>query len=97
MTQTLHSLKPNDILFTKDGRKSGNLTVIELTYSPPITTPIVVAISDYGNIIRFTYNLETLRKQFYLKTGKTTPTHKYHDYILDHPEYLIWPIHTSMP
>lgn len=92
MTQSLHSLKPNDILFTKDGRKSGNLTVIELKlifdrYGDDIHQ--VVAISDYGNIVRFTYNLETLRKQFYLKTGATTPTHKYHDYKLNYPEYSI--------
>ena len=92
MTQTLHSLKPNDILFTKDGRKSGNLTIIEIIPNYHSYTGIinlVVAISDYGNIIRFTYNLETLRKQFYLKTGKTTPTHKYHDYKLNYPEYSI--------
>lgn len=92
MTQSLHSLKPNDILFTKDGRKSGNLTVIELKlifdrYGDDIYQ--VVVISDYGNIVRFTYNLETLRKQFYLKTGTTDTTHKYHNYKLNYPEYSI--------
>ena len=92
MTQTIHSLKPNDILFTKDGRKSGNLTIIEVIpnyHSYTAIINLVVAISDYGNIIRFAYNLETLRKQFYLKTGRTTPTHKYHDYKLNYPEYSI--------
>ena len=92
MTQIIHSLKPNDILFTKDGRKSGNLTIIEVIpnyHSYAGITDLVVAISDYGNIVRFTYNLETLRKQFYLKTGTATPTHKYHDYKLNYPEYSI--------
>ena len=93
MTQDLYHLKPNDILYTKDGRKSGNLTVIEIKRDHHIRDDFVidmlVAISDYGNIVKCIYSPDTLRKQFYLKTGKTTPTHKYHDYKLNYPEYSI--------
>lgn len=88
MTQTLHSLKPNDILYTKDGRKSGNLVIIEIL-DPELMLPTVVAISDYGNIVKFVPNVRNLSKQFYVNTGTTTPTHKYHDYKLNYPEYSI--------
>jgi hypothetical protein len=88
MTQTLHSLKPNDILFTKDGRKSGNLTIIEILTSNA-TTPIAVAISDYGNIVKFVPSPSKLLKQFYLYTGTAGSTHKYHNYKLNYPEYSI--------
>ena len=92
MTQTLHSLKPNDILFTKDGRKSGNLTIIEVIPNYHSYTGIinlVVAISDYGNIVKFIINMPRLAKQFYLDTGTADPTHKYHNYKLNYPEYSI--------
>ena len=89
---TLSSLKPNDILYTKDGRKSGNLCVIEVinhVLLSGITVPLVVAISDYGNIVKFNYIPERLSKQFYTNTGTADSTHKYHNYKLTHPEYSI--------
>lgn len=88
MNQTLHSLKPNDILYTKDGRKSGNLVIIEILHSGS-ASPIAVAISDYGNIVKFIINMPRLAKQFYLDTGTADPTHKYHNYKLNYPEYSI--------
>ena len=88
MNQTLHSLKPNDILFTKDGRRSGNLTIIEILTSNA-TTPIAVAISDYGNIVKFIPSVRSLAKQFYLNTGTAGSTHKYHNYKLNYPGYSI--------
>ncbi len=90
---TLSSLKPNDILYTKDGRKSGNLCVIEVieSFQLPIggTIPLVVAISDYGNIVKFYYMPSKLAKQFYTDTGTADSTHKYHNYKLNYPEYSI--------
>ena len=88
MNQTLHSLKPNDILYTKDGRRSGNLTIIEIL-DPDAFVPTVVAISDYGNIVKFMPSVRSLTKQFYLDTGTADSTHKYHNYKLNYPEYSI--------
>ena len=89
---TLFSLKPNDILYTKDGRKSGNLCVIEVIDQVlPSTTiiPLVVAISDYGNIVKFLHSPAELSKQFYTNTGTADSTHKYYNYKLNYPEYSI--------
>lgn len=90
---SLSNLQPGDILYTKDGRKSGNLTVIEVKRDHPLrgdfVIDLLVAISDYGNIVKAIYSPDSLAKQFYVATGKTTPTHKYHDYLANHPEYFI--------
>jgi hypothetical protein len=89
---TLSSLKPNDILYTKDGRKSGNLCVIEVIDNyqlPSGIYPLIIAISDYGNIVKFLHSPAELAKQFYTNTGTTDSTHKYHNYKLNYPEYSI--------
>ena len=92
--------KLNDILYTKDGRKSGNLTIIAIEpYICPeplgiilaqkgtdIPTQQYVAISDYGNVIRFT----RINPEQYFKTvGHATEGHKYHNYYENHPEELL--------
>lgn len=83
----------NDILYTKDGRKSGNLVVIDkypTNPNPKIFNLVATRyqlISDYGNIIE-SYLLN-YKKQFYAKTGKATESHKYYNYKLNHPELFL--------
>lgn len=84
----MNKYKINDILYTKNGKLCGNLTIIDIQHTDTENV-IYTCISDYGNIINTTLNGPSFSKQFYLKTGKTTPTHKYHDYKLNYPEYSI--------
>lgn len=89
---TLSSLKPNDIVYTKDGRKSGNLCIIEvIDHVLPSGTivPLVVAISDYGNIVKFHHMPDKLSKRFFTITGTADSTHKFYNYKLNYPEYSI--------
>ena len=89
----------NDILYTRDGRKCGNLVVIavdpafEFTHTPhSILGPTlrITCISDYGNVINLYPNLsKTFSKQFYKTLGKADSTHKHHNYYLNHPEALL--------
>ena len=74
----------NDILYTKDGRKCGNLCVIAVDPAK------VTCISDYGNIVSFyPSSPKSFPKQFYKTLGKAGSTHKHHNYYLNHPEALI--------
>lgn len=91
------TLKPNDILYTRDGRKSGNIIVIDVIDCEyhiggdpdcSISYQILWGISDYGNQVRWRIG-PNLWKQFYKTLGHATPTHKYYDYKLNHPEELI--------
>jgi len=78
--------KINDIIYTKDGRKSGNLTVIDET------DKTYLVISDYGNILPISKSkigTETYLKQFFATTGYAEESHKYHNYKEYHPEMFI--------
>jgi len=76
------SIEVNDILFTKDGRKTGNLTVID------VLDTYYVCISDYGNKLTILKS-ESLTKHFYSKLGKADSTHKYYNYKENHPEEFV--------
>lgn len=92
--------KINDIIYTKDGRRSGNLTVIAIhPYVCPeplafilaeenldIPTIQYEAISDYGNVVRFT-RINT--KHFFTKPGHANEAHKYYNYYENYPEELL--------
>ena len=89
----------NDILYTRDGRKCGNLCIIAV--DPTFTFPnspqdllgptlCITCISDYGNVINLYPTLsKSFSKQFYKTLGKADSTHKHHDYYLNHPEVLL--------
>ncbi len=88
----------NDILYTKDGRKSGNLVIIDkyegdldvpgATYEPStIKITFYKAISDYGNIITITD--ASPMANFFKEVGYATDTHKYHNYKLKNPDQFI--------
>ena len=86
----------NDIIYTRDGRKSGNLVVIAVDEAYDTQTNLygkvlrLTAISDYGNIIHLFPELsKNFSKQFFKTLGKATPTHKHYDYYLNHPEALL--------
>lgn len=98
-------LEVGHILYTKDGRKSGNLTVVWIGEQNALVrktengevianidiTPIWV-ISDYGNLVKtkmYTLKNAIETKQFYATYGKTTDTHKYHNYKENYPEEFI--------
>lgn len=83
-------LQVNDILYTKDGRKSGNLLVISVSTKlyKGKESYFYEFISDYGNKISG-FLSDKMSKQFYVKPGKATPTHKYYNYKENHPEEYI--------
>lgn len=89
--------KINDILYTKDGRKSGNLTIVDinpnyflgrpgLPKSGPFT--YVTAMSDYGNKVNFISEINSF-DYFFATRGKATKGHKYYNYKETHPEEFI--------
>lgn len=82
----------NTIFYTKDGRKSGNLTVIH-SYDAPLyeerTYRKYICMSDYGNLVKVSGIHLGNPKQFYKTTGIATSTHKYYNYIESHPEILL--------
>lgn len=84
------NLQVNDILYTKDGRKSGNLTVISVTTKQRNGKDSLFYefISDYGTIIRGFLH-PSFGKQFFKTIGKATPTHKYYNYKHNYPEKFI--------
>lgn len=93
-------IQVNSILYTKDGRKSGNLTCIhikKLLSNLPIPEEERILVyeywfmSDYGDLIKvFNFRFEMYRaKQFYSKLGIANESHKYYNYIESHPELLI--------
>jgi len=91
----------NDIIYTKDGRRSGNLTVVDrypsgfsnersLKYSKPLEEKFpytYVVISDYGNLSKAKYGFAS--DQFFVVPGKARSTHKYYNYKEKHPEEFI--------
>lgn len=86
----------NDILYTRDGRKSGNLTIIAVDEAYDTKTHLygsvlrLTAISDYGNIIHLYPDISTtFHKQYFKTLGKANSTHKYYNYYLNHPEALL--------
>jgi len=77
----------NDILYTKDGRKSGNLILID-KYMYNTTLQVLVFMSDYGNKVKTTES--ALRRNRFIKTpGKAIESHKYYNYKQNHPEEFI--------
>lgn len=82
------NLQINDILYTKDGRKSGNLTLVDI-YTSHGVLEIYVFMSDYGNIIRTTLNALENSKYFFKIPGHATEDHKYFNYKQTHPEEFI--------
>lgn len=89
------NLQINDILYTKDGRKSGNLTIIDIVQvqfwidvETP-TYPKYICMTDYGNRIETYLASPAIKKQFYTKPGKATEGHKYFNYKQSHPEEFI--------
>ncbi len=81
-------LQINDILYTKDGRKSGNLTVVDI-YISHETLQVYVLMSDYGNIIRTTLSAFKNIKYFFKTIGHATKGHKYFNHKQNHPELFI--------
>ena len=83
-------LQVNDILYTKDGRKSGNLTVISVTTKQRKGEDKLYYefISDYGTIVSGFLH-PSFDKQFFKTIGKATPTHKYYNYKHNYPEKFI--------
>ena len=83
-------LKINDILYTKDGRRSGNLCVIDvktnlntaLMYSEAYT-----CLSDYGNRVIISSSSEL--EGFFKSIGKAKDGHKYYNYKMRFPEEFI--------
>ena len=93
MKQTLDNLKVNDILYTKDGRKSGNCVVVDIDLDYvfrrdefELGYPIIQVVSDYGNLVTWHLNVKSLSKQFYKHTGVATATHKHYNYRENYPE-----------
>lgn len=95
-------LEVGHILYTRDGRKSGNLTVVWVgdknimsrtfgaTYEIDVTE--VWVMSDYGNLIKtkmYVIANSIQDKQYFATLGRTTDTHKYHNYRETHPEEFI--------
>lgn len=82
----------NDILYTKDGRKCGNLIIVDIVQTQVTKDtylPIYTCMSDYGNMIKTWLNEKSTKKQFYTTPGKATESHKYYNYKETHPEMFI--------
>ena len=91
----------NDIIYTKDGRKSGNLTIVDKYPSdfskiviPEIKTNlekkypyIYTVVSDYGNILKITRGFPV--DQYFATPGKADSSHKYYNYKEKYPEEFI--------
>lgn len=87
--------KVNDILYTKDGRKAGNLTIVDVQYlaifksSPERKFTMYTCLSDYGNKVVTPFREPSFSKQFFKTPGKATQGHKYYNYKEQHPEEFI--------
>lgn len=89
------SVKPftvGDILYTKDGRKSGNITCVHIQQHGEFQ--LVYFMSDYGNLVKFTeiWNDDWRSQQFryfFIKRGTVNTTHKYYNYYNTHPEMFL--------
>lgn len=81
-------LQINDILYAKDGRKSGNLTLVDIYTSHGILE-VYVFMSDYGNVVRSTLNALERSKHFFKTLGRAAEGHKYFNYKQNHPELFI--------
>lgn len=84
----------NDILYTKDGRKSGNLTIVDVTQvqfwlDSDETTTRYTCMSDYGNRIETYLAKPAFHERFFTKPGKAKEGHKYYNYKQTHPEEFI--------
>ncbi len=81
-------LEINDILYTKDGRKTGNLTVVDVIDHKTTNGLIYYkCISDYGTTVHIS-NFQNL-KQWYKETGTASKSHKYYNYKERFPEEFI--------
>lgn len=85
----------NDILYTKDGRKCGNMVCVKVEevtvdtiFEEPLTRTRVWLVSDYGNLVSVLFH-DGLLKQFYYTYGKADATHKHYNYVDSHPEEFI--------
>ena len=96
--KTIDNLKPNDILFTKDGRQCGNMLIIDVEYDWYYTRadgkemgPYVklTAVSDYGNIVNWKLSRDYILNTFYKKTRAAGPTHKHYNYRQKFPEEFL--------
>lgn len=82
----------NDIIYTKNGKVTGNLTVVDIQI---IDTTIglhlkkYICMSDYGNMVECYFTASNFTKYFYTKPGKASSTHKYYNYKENHPEEFI--------
>ena len=81
----MRKYKINDILYTKDGRKSGNLVIIDLVEQ--WNQIYYLCISDYGNTI--TINSTSKLTGFFKEPGIATESHKHHNYKELNPEEFI--------
>ena len=86
--------KINDILYTKDGRKAGNLTVVAVEptklFDNSLTTyNVYICMSDYGNKVRSAFAEPAFSKQFFKTPGKATQSHKFYNYKEQYPEEFI--------
>lgn len=84
----------NDIIYTKDGRKSGNLCIVDIVYvtlfgDSEHLVPKYICMSDYGNRVETFLAFPSTWKQFYKTPGKASHTHKYYNYKQTHPEEFI--------
>ena len=78
----------NDILHTKDGRKTGNLTIIKI-FKNEEGIEMLWCISDYGNQVKHLNTKNYLENYFYKIAGKASSSHKYFDYINKNPELFV--------
>ena len=80
--------KINDILYTTDGRKTGNLTVVKI-FEDEYGVPKIMCYSDYGNQV--THSVEAICKGTYFHdlVGLALQGHKYRDYIYLNPELFV--------
>lgn len=85
-TQKYSKYEINDILYTKDGRLVGNLTIVDKVMTERGIE--YIAISDYGNKITVPSWLN-LGELVYYKAGKADATHKYYNYKENYPEDFI--------
>lgn len=81
-----------DILYTKDGRKSGNLACVHIQDIDDFQR--VYFMSDYGNLVTFTESWSDAARtrafrHFFAKRGTVSLTHKYFDYYNTHPEVFL--------
>ena len=73
----------NTIIYTKDGRRCGNITVVGSYEVAAGNTSITryTCMTDYGNEITAFESTLTNPRYFFKRTGLATPTHKYYNYL----------------